>query len=104
MIKRFSIADDNEDDTVEWEWDLDVEDKKRKAQSGPSAEEIFFLGLSCYYNGKLDEAIAHFERAITLDENDNKSKEMRAKADLLRNEAEKGKIVLLNSFIYKFII
>lgn len=52
--------------------------------------------MESYYLGELDAAINQFQEAITLNENDNRPKELLAMANAIRDEKGKG-----NCYIFK---
>lgn len=64
-----------------------------------SARVTYILGLCSYYNGQLDAAFDNFDKAYSEDPMHRKSKEMKEKADALRNAKAKGKIFYLSKVI-----
>lgn len=55
-----------------------------------NADAIYVRGLTLYYSDNLDKGLLHFERALQLDPDHKKAKEMRVKAKQLKERKEKG--------------
>lgn len=55
-----------------------------------SADAIYVRGLCLYFTDNLDKAIMHFERALQLDPDHKKAKEMRNKSKSIKDLKEKG--------------
>lgn len=58
-----------------------------------SADAIYVRGLCLYYTDNLEKGIVHFERALQLDPDHKKSKEMRNKSKILKDMKEKGNML-----------
>ncbi|XP_041449767.1 dnaJ homolog subfamily C member 7-like [Drosophila obscura] len=58
-----------------------------------SADAIYVRGLCLYYTDNLEKGILHFERALTLDPDHYKSKQMRSKCKQLREMKENGNML-----------
>ncbi|XP_043644416.1 dnaJ homolog subfamily C member 7 isoform X1 [Drosophila teissieri] len=58
-----------------------------------SADAIYVRGLCLYYTDNLDKGILHFERALTLDPDHYKSKQMRSKCKQLKEMKENGNML-----------
>lgn len=57
-----------------------------------SADAVYVRGLCLYYKDHLEKGIVHFERALQLDPDNTKAKEMRTKSKLLKDKKEKGNV------------
>ncbi|XP_004526657.1 dnaJ homolog subfamily C member 7 isoform X3 [Ceratitis capitata] len=55
-----------------------------------SADAIYVRGLCLYYTDNLEKGILHFERALQLDPDHSKAKEMRNKSKALKEMKENG--------------
>ncbi|XP_050319132.1 dnaJ homolog subfamily C member 7 isoform X1 [Bactrocera neohumeralis] len=55
-----------------------------------SADAIYVRGLCLYYTDNLEKGILHFERALQLDPDHKKAKEMRNKSKALKDMKENG--------------
>ncbi|XP_037707810.1 dnaJ homolog subfamily C member 7 isoform X1 [Drosophila subpulchrella] len=58
-----------------------------------SADAIYVRGLCLYYTDNLEKGILHFERALTLDPDHYKSKQMRSKCKQLKEMKENGNML-----------
>ncbi|XP_033248593.1 dnaJ homolog subfamily C member 7-like [Drosophila miranda] len=58
-----------------------------------SADAIYVRGLCLYYKDNLEKRILHFERALTLDPDHYKSKQMRSKCKQLKEMKENGNML-----------
>ncbi|XP_043862281.1 dnaJ homolog subfamily C member 7-like [Drosophila santomea] len=58
-----------------------------------SADAIYVRGLCLYFTDNLDKGILHFERALTLDPDHHKSKQMRSKCKQLKEMKENGNML-----------
>ncbi|KAM8715706.1 hypothetical protein ACLKA7_002711 [Drosophila subpalustris] len=58
-----------------------------------SADAIYVRGLCLYYTDNLDKGILHFERALQLDPDHHKSKQMRSKCKQLKEMKENGNML-----------
>ncbi|CAD7078799.1 unnamed protein product [Hermetia illucens] len=54
------------------------------------ADAIYVRGLCLYYSDHLDKGIVHFEHALQLDPDHQKSKEWRVKSKALKDKKERG--------------
>lgn len=54
------------------------------------SDAMYVRGLCLYYNNNVEKGLAHFERALVLDPDHKKAKQMRIKAKSLRDKKEKG--------------
>ncbi|XP_030382781.1 dnaJ homolog subfamily C member 7 isoform X2 [Scaptodrosophila lebanonensis] len=58
-----------------------------------SADAIYVRGLCLYYTDNLEKGILHFERALQLDPDHHKSKQMRSKCKQLKEMKENGNML-----------
>lgn len=58
-----------------------------------SADAIYVRGLCLYYTDNLEKGILHFERALQLDPDHQKSKRMRSKCKQLKEMKENGNML-----------
>ncbi|XP_037957972.1 dnaJ homolog subfamily C member 7 isoform X2 [Teleopsis dalmanni] len=58
-----------------------------------SADAIYVRGLCLYYTDALEKGILHFERALQLDPDHAKAKEMRSKCKTLKDMKENGNVL-----------
>jgi DnaJ homolog subfamily C member 7 len=55
-----------------------------------NCDAIYVRGLSLYYSDNLEKGILHFERALQLDPDHKKAKQMRVKSKSLKEKKEQG--------------
>ncbi|KAJ6647822.1 DnaJ like subfamily C member 7 [Pseudolycoriella hygida] len=55
-----------------------------------NAEAVYVRGLCLYYSDNLEKGLIHFERALSLDPDSKKAREMRLKAKNLKEKKERG--------------
>lgn len=58
-----------------------------------SADAIYVRGLCLYYTDNLEKGIMHFERALQLDPDHKKAKEMRNKSKTIKDMKENGNML-----------